>query len=211
MAVICPTVTEYDLHAYRERMEQLEKFAERVHIDLMDGQLAPTVSPPLSAIWLPKAAIADIHLMYQNPANQLDQLIRLKPSLVVIHAEANVDHAAFAAALKAAGIKAGLALLQDTTVESVSGRLEAFDHALVFSGDLGKHQGKADLGLLDKVRDIRGRFPGIEIGWDGGVNDQNAAQLVEAGVDVLNAGGFIAGAAEPEEAYAKLKSAIKQG
>lgn len=208
MAVICPTVTEYDLHSYRARMEQLVPFAERVHIDLMDGKFAPTVSPPLESVWWPEEMIADIHLMYEDPMVQMGQLINLKPYLVIIHAEADVNHDEFAGKLHNAGIKAGLALLQRTSVEEAMGKLKAFDHVLIFSGDLGRHQGKADLGLLDKVREIRRRFPDIEISWDGGVNDRNARQLAEAGVDVLNVGGFIAGAEEPGQAYAKLETVV---
>lgn len=209
MVVICPTVTEYDLHAYRRCMEQIELFAKRVHIDLMDGIFATTRSPALSHIWWPDKLTADIHLMYQRPADQLEQLIKLKPRLVVIHAEAEVNHMDFAARLHRADILAGLALMQDTTVESVEQILHSFDHVLVFSGKLGHHRGVADLSLLSKVRAIRTSHPDAEISWDGGINDQNAGQLVDAGVDVLNVGGFIDGADDPAAAYAKLGTVIK--
>jgi ribulose-phosphate 3-epimerase len=209
MAVICPTVTEYDMHAYRQRMEQIQAFADRVHIDLMDGVFATTKSPDLSRIWWSPTLSADIHLMYQQPADQLEQLIKLKPRLVVIHAEADVNHMDFAARLHRADILAGLALLQDTTVNSVEQIIHSFDHVLVFSGKLGHHRGVADLSLLSKVREIRASHPDAEISWDGGVNDQNARQLVEAGVDVLNVGGFIDGADDPVAAYAKLGTVIK--
>jgi ribulose-phosphate 3-epimerase len=208
MPVICPTVTAYDTHAYREQMERIEPFAERIHIDLMDGQFAPTKSPPLNQIWLPDNITSDIHLMYQHPMNYLDQLIKLKPNLVIIQYEADVDHAHFATHLRENGIKAGLALLQETKVDSITDLMPCFDHVLIFSGDLGHHGGTADLKLLDKVKEVKIKFPEVEISWDGGINDQNAKQLVEAGVDVLNVGGFIQNADDPQEAYATLKSVI---
>lgn len=208
MPVICPTLTEYDLHSYRRRMEQLETFAERVHIDLMDGQFAPTKSPELTQIWWPYELAADIHLMYQKPMDYLEQLIKLKPRLVIIHNEAEVHHMDFAARLHQADILAGLAILQDTPVENAYQIMHSFDHVLVFSGTLGKHQGVADLGLLGKVRKIRDHHPEAEIGWDGGINADNARQLVDGGVDVLNVGGFIANAKDPAVAYAKLKTVI---
>src|SRR4051794_36625025 len=111
---ICPTITAFEPHQYRIQMERIEPFAKRVHIDLMDGLFAPTKSPGLDQVWLPENIVSDIHLMYQRPAAELEQLIKLKPSLVVIHCEAEVDHAAFAAKLHENGINAGLALLQDT-------------------------------------------------------------------------------------------------
>ena len=81
-----------------------------------------------------------------------------------------------------------------------------YDHVLIFSGDLGKHGGVADLSLLEKVNKIKALHPGAEIGWDGGINDTNAAKLIDGGVSVLNVGGFIQKSQKPDEAYAKLKS-----
>ncbi len=205
MAVICPTITAFNPHEYREQMERVAPFAERVHIDLMDGQFAPTTSPDLLHVWWPHELTADIHLMYQHPMNYLQQLIRLKPKLVIIHNEANVHHMHFSAELHKEGIKTGLAILRDTPIEHAYQIMHSFDHVLIFSGHLGYHGGEADLGLLDKVRKVREHHPEAEIGWDGGVNEQNARQLVEAGVDVLNAGGFVQKADDPAAAYAKLK------
>jgi len=87
--------------------------------------------------------------------------------------------------------------------------MHSFDHVLVFSGNLGRHGGEADLGLLEKVRQIKAHHPEVEIGWDGGINDQNVKQLVEAGVEVLNVGGYIQKADDPEHAYATLKRVIE--
>jgi ribulose-phosphate 3-epimerase len=136
--------------------------------------------------------------------NYLDQLVKLKPRLAVIHYEAEVNHAHFATHLREHGIKAGLAILQDTPVAAVNDLLVSFDHVLIFSGNLGHHGGQANLDLLEKVQQIRKNYPDIEIGWDGGINDQNAKQLVDAGIDVLNVGGFIQKADDPSERYQEL-------
>ncbi len=203
---ICPTVTAFDRHEYRSQIEILEKFAERIHIDLMDGQFAPTKSPDLNQIWLPENIISDIHLMYQRPMDHIELLIKLNPSLVIVHFEAQLDHEEFATSLRRAGIKSGLAILSKTSAEECLELVKNFDHVLVFSGKLGYHGGQADLGLLDKVRKLRSNYPTLEISWDGGINDQNAIQLTEAGVSVLNVGGYIHKDPNPEAAYAKLES-----
>lgn len=208
MADICPTVTAYDPHEYRTQMERLKVFANRVHIDLMDGQFAPTRSPELRQIWWPPELTADIHLMYQRPMEQLDWLIKLRPHLVVIHNEAEVHHMHFAAELHKHNIKAGLAILHDTPAEYAYQIMHSFDHVLVFSGKLGYHGGEANMADLDKVHKIREHHPDVEIGWDGGITDVNAPALVRAGVTVLNVGGFIQKSADPASAYAKLKAVI---
>jgi ribulose-phosphate 3-epimerase len=206
MSVICPTVTAEDTHTYRTQIERLEPFCERLHIDVMDGVFAPTTSPGLDQIWWPDTVIADIHLMYQEPMTQIDQLIKLKPNLVIVHHEANLDARVFAERLHQDGIKVGLAILSDTPAEQVSQTIQLFDQALVFSGSLGRHGGLADLSLLAKISIIRDYCPDIEIAWDGGVNDQNASDLIAGGVNVLNVGGFIENAADPSAAYATLKA-----
>ena len=210
MTVICPTVTAFDQHQYREQMGLVTAFAKRIHIDLMDGEFAPTVSLPLSQVWWPDDITADIHIMFQRPMEQIEKLIALKPSLVVIQFEADVDHAEFARRLHKGGIKAGLGLMQATTVEAAASVLNGFDHVMIFSGNLGYHGGSAvDFSLLDKVHEARRRYPKLEIAWDGGVNDTNVKRLVEGGVDVLNVGSFIHNADSPQASYGLLQKLTK--
>ncbi len=204
MAVICPTVTAYDSHDYRAQMEAITPFAKRVHLDLMDGVFAPTKSPDLHHAWWPHQLKADIHLMYQHPMDYIQQIIKLHPRMVIIHNEATVHHMHFAAQLHQHDIEVGLAILHDTPIEYAYQIMHSFDHILVFSGKLGFHGGEADLGLLDKVSKIRQHHPDAEIGWDGGINDQNIRQLIEAGVDVLNVGGFIQKSEDPAQAFRQL-------
>lgn len=208
MAVICPTVTAQNAHTYRTQMERIEPFARAVHIDLMDGEFAPTKSIEPDHVWWPKKLQADIHLMYKHPADHLATLAKLRPRLIIVPAEAEADHRQIAAQLHKAGIKAGIALLQKTPLKKAEPLLKYYDHTLVFSGKLGYHGGTADLALLDKVRDIQKLHPLAEIGWDGGITDQNARQLVEAGVDILNVGAFIQKSDEPERRYEQLRAQL---
>ncbi len=209
MGIICPTVTAYDPHAYREQMERITPFAKRVHIDLMDGEFAPTVSPALNQIWWSDATQADIHLMYMRPMDYLEELIKMRPHMVIVHNEATVHHMHFAGELHKENILVGLAILQDTPIEHSYQIMHSFDQVLIFSGQLGHHGGIADLELIDKVKKAKEHHPDAEIAWDGGVTDQNIQQLVEAGVDVLNVGGFIQNSSNPTNAYATLETLVR--
>ena len=102
-----------------------------------------------------------------------------------------------------------MAILADTEITSLGGIIEQADHVLIFSGHLGYHGGEADLGLLRKVAEVRERNATAELAWDGGINADNAAELITGGITVLNAGGFIQHAPVPEDAYAILESIIK--
>lgn len=208
MVVICPTVLADNSHVFREQIEKIAPFAERVQIDLTDGLFTPRQSVSLEQVWWPKHLQADIHLMYKNPAHYVEQLIKLNPSMVIIHAESDGNFFDIAKELKSNGIKVGVALLKPTPVDKIIEALSFIDHVLIFSGDLGHFGGMADLGLLEKVKKLKTIKPKIEIGWDGGVNLSNAKQLADGGVDVLNVGGFVQKSAQPQIAYAKLREAI---
>lgn len=208
MSVICPTITAYEPHEYREQIERLRPFASRIHIDLMDGDFAPTRSPSLEQIWWPHEFQVDIHLMYSEPMQYLDQIIKMHPRMVIVPVESQVHHMHFVAELHKENILAGLAILQGTPVENAQQIMHSFDHVLVFSGNLGYHGGHADLNLLDKVSYIHRHHPDAEIGWDGGINDSNAKQLADGGVDVLNVGGFIQKSSNPGSSYATLLQTI---
>lgn len=209
--VICPTVTATDAHQYREQMERISAFAQRVHIDLMDGQFAPTVSPPLGHIWWPDTVAADIHLMYAHPELCLDALVQLRPHMVVVPAEVAGDMVAFAKALHAHGIACGVALLASTEVSAMSRLVAVADQVLIFSGKLGYHGGTVDLSLLRKAADIRAINQTAEIAWDGGIDDTNVVHIIQGGVSVLNVGGYIQHGtpSDAETAYAILYKKVQ--
>ena len=114
----------------------------------------------------------------------------------------------FAAELHKEGIKAGLALLPETPVSNVEQILHSFDHMLIFSGNLGFFGGEADMSLTAKAKEAKEHHPELEVGWDGGINPGNARQLAEAGVDVLNVGGFIQNSENPLASYQELAGSI---
>ncbi|MHB1864579.1 MAG: hypothetical protein ACYCPS_00215 [Candidatus Saccharimonadales bacterium] len=208
MPVICPTITASNEVEYLKQLTNIELFANRVHIDLMDGQFAPSRSVPIDKLMWPTGIKADIHLMYKKPLDCLSQLVKLKPNMVIIHYEAEVDHALFAKQLKEHFILSGLAILEDTPVAKIESLVDLFDQILVFGGNLGYQGGQADLRLTKKVNDLRSKHPDLEIAWDGGVNDQNIQQLAVSGVDVFNVGAYIQKSVSSKEAYAKLLSII---
>lgn len=210
-AIICPTITARSTEEYKEQMERIAPFATRVHIDLADGIFTPVKLTPIDHVWWPGGMRADIHVMYKEPFRHTRALINLKPDLIVVHAEAEGDFVAFADHAHSEGIAVGVALKPATQVSAIAPALDVIDHVLIFSGDLGHFGGQANTHLLTKALQLKHLKPELEIGWDGGINNQNAATLAAGGVDVLNTGGFIHHAANPENAFETLaKLAGKQ-
>lgn len=208
MPVICPTVTAINPHTYREQMARIEPFALRVHIDFGDGDFATKMVNIAQAYW-PEHMVADFHVMYRHPYAHMETLVSLKPNMVVVHAEAEDDMLAMVLELQAAGIKAGVALLQDTKPEDHTDIIAHADHVLLFSGNLGHQGGVADMSLLKKAEDIRAINSTAELGWDGGITAENAPLLVEGGIEVLNVGGYIQHADDPKAAYEAIAKPLK--
>lgn len=207
MSVLCPTVLADSAEEYNEQIEVVRPFADRIQVDLGDGRFT-TRSVGIDDIWWPEGMAVDIHLMYQEPQDHLATLVALRPELVILHAEASGDIESMIDFLHEQSIGAGVALLQETTVASTRSLIERADHVLLFSGSLGSFGGSADLRLLGKVPEIRALRPDIEIGWDGGANEQVVGMLKDGGIDVINVGGAIQKASHPQNAYRSLLRAL---
>lgn len=210
MTVIAPCITVETEADYKATVDRLHPFAKRVHIDLMDGQFTPNFSVGVDKFWWPQEWEVDIHAMVMQPSQYVDALIQLKPSLIIFHAEAQEDLLPIIQKVKAAGIHAGVALLKPTVPSTVRQYIEAADHVLVFSGDLGHYGGTADLMQLEKVRLVRSVRGDLEIGWDGGAAVENVFGLAQGGVGVINAGGAINNAADPAAAYTAMVAEINK-
>jgi ribulose-phosphate 3-epimerase len=207
-AIICPTITAYNPPDYRVQLNRVLPFAPRIHVDFMDGIFAGPKGVSLNEAYWPDDVVVDIHIMYENPSRSLVWLLQLRPSMVIVHAEAKGAFTSLADSLHQNGIGVGVCLLPETPVSAILPALDYIDHVLIFSGRLGHNGGIADMQLLNKVRNLRHYKPELEIGWDGGVNISNARQLADGGVDVLNVGGFIQHATDPIKAYTTLVAAV---
>lgn len=212
MATIVPCVTVSTPEEYKASLERVHLFAQRVHVDISDGVFAPIELLDPSQIWWPQEWEVDIHAMVGQPSAYVAQLIALKPHMITFHAEVKEDILPVLQQIKQVGIKAGVALLKPTVPSDVAGLIEAADHVMIFSGELGKYGGTASMMQLEKVRLVKNINAGAEIGWDGGVSVENVLSLAQGGVDVLNTGGAIQKAADPKVAYDALVNEVnKQG
>lgn len=212
MSIIAPCITVETEELYKSVIEKYKPFAQRVQVDISDGEFAPVFLVGPEKLWWPSEWIVDIHAMVAHPLDYVDKLIALKPHLIIFHAETDVDLISIFDKVRKYGIKAGLALLKQTVPETVADIIRKADHVLVFSGDLGHYGGTASLMQLEKVRLIKAINPNVEVGWDGGVGVDNAFTLTQGGVDVLNAGGALAKTDDPSGVYATMIQEInKQG
>lgn len=210
MSSIVPTIMAETPEELKAAVERLKPFANRVHFDISDGEFAPRFLLDATQIYWEQGWQVDVHAMVMRPSEHIPNLIALKPDLVIIHAESSEDTVSHLNTLKQAGIRAGLGLLKTTVPLKVAEAIKIADHVMIFSGELGKFGGKASMMQLEKINLIKAINPDVEIGWDGGVNVENAYTLAKGGVNVLNVGGAINQAADPGAVYQKLVSEINK-
>jgi ribulose-phosphate 3-epimerase len=204
MAVVCPAILAESLPEYNREMHKVVNFAHRIHIDLTDGIVVPNKTIEPAEAWWPAGVRADFHLMYEDPVSVLNNVLEHKPHMVIVHAEASGSFAEISNRCRAAGVKVGIAIMPKTDPNHIRDVFSHIDHVMIFSGQLGKYGGHANLDFLHKVRTIKSHNPEIEIGWDGGINEMNLAELAFGGVDVFMVGGYIQHAKDPVAAYHRL-------
>jgi ribulose-phosphate 3-epimerase len=214
MADVVPAVLAETPEQYQHDLDVATSLRHRVQVDLVDGEFADNRTINLIQTYWPEEVRIDMHLMYNDPVAHVSTIIAQQPYMAIIHIEAaGLRQTAIwrtRERLQMAGIQFGIALLPDTPVSRIEPYMPWVDHVLVFTGELGHYGGQLRFDCLDKIDQIKHRHADIEVGVDGGITDETAAQVTEAGADVLNVGGFIQNATHPETAYATLKEIVER-
>lgn len=213
MAEIAPAVLAENPQDYAHDLAIATSLSSRIQIDLVDGEFAQHRTINLIQAYWPEAVRADLHLMYNDPFAHIETIISLTPHLVIVHAEAREMSEAHMHNLKSEleplGIKLGIALLKPSAVPLIDPFISYIDHVLVFTGELGHYGGELDEGSLDKIAAVKSIDADIEVGVDGGINDQTIQKVIRAGADVCNVGSFLQKAEDPQTAYDKLTQEMK--
>lgn len=211
MSVISPTILATDVEGYKYQVQRLQPFAERVQIDITDGVFATNRTVDLGQISWPENWKVDLHLMVSKPSEYLDLVLKMKPNMVIFHAEVEENLVPIFEKIKSETlIKPAVALLRSTVPETVAPAIQTAEHVLIFSGNLGEMGGKASMMQLEKIRLVKKINPNVEIGWDGGANEKNVFALTQGGVDVVNVGSAISRAENPEAVYRAMASEVSR-
>ena len=205
---IVPTITTADRSEYQTQIERIGQYSQHIHIDLADGTFTKNQLININNVTWPEGWEVDLHLMVAEPSKYVEAVARKMPARCIFHAETRENLLPVFEALKARGIKTGIALLPSTYPGAVKPYIEAVDHVLIFAGQLGVQGGTADLMQMEKIALIRAIKPNVEIGWDGGANMTNIRALVHADLDIINVGSALAQVENPREVYEAMVAEI---
>lgn len=211
--IVSPSLLSADFLNLGKDVEMVNRSeAEWVHLDIMDGVFVPNISyglPVVAQIKKVSRKLLDVHLMIVQPERYIEDFHKAGADILTVHIEASTHLHRTIQQIKAAGMKAGVALNPHTPVNQLEEIIRDIDVVLLmsvnpgFGGQSFIEQAVEKTAKLRKLINETGSHTLIEI--DGGVNYETGRRLVQAGADALVAGSFVFKSQDPEEIIRGLK------
>ena len=215
MALISPSVLAADfLHLAKDIDLVNQSQADWFHLDIMDGVFVPNISygmPVMKSIQSLAQKPLDVHLMIVDPERYFEEFQKLGADYLTIHVEASTHLHRSIQVIKSLGMKAGVALNPHTPVSAVEEVIQDIDLLLIMSvnpGFGGQKFIENTYAKIEKAKNLiiqKNASTLIEI--DGGVNVENASQLIACGADALVAGSAVFANENPTQVISDLKNA----
>ena len=200
MYQLSPSMLSADFNILGEQLKTLENSGVQwLHIDVMDGMFVPSISfgmPVIKSIRKQSNMFFDVHMMVEDPGRYISEMKASGADMVTVHAEACKHLDRVLQQIHEAGMKAGVVLNPATPLCAVNYVLDKTDMILLMTVNPGFGGQSYIPAMTQKIKDLRKKldeagYPDIWIEVDGGINEKTAAEVLEAGANILVAGSAV--------------------
>jgi len=222
MITVIPAIITKNFKHLEDKISLVKDFVDSVQVDITDGKFTYNLTWPYTGdageyaqlateeIGLPfwEEVDYEFHLMIEKPEDTLGDWIKMGASRIIVHIESTEKMQEIIDVCKAASVEIGIALKPGTDNELLVPFVGQIDCIQCMGNEeLGRHGAPLDVSVLEKIKNLREKYPEMNIAIDIGVHADTASSLVDAGVDTLVAGSAIFDAENIEAAIRDLEAA----
>lgn len=208
---IAPSILSADLSKINQEIKEIEKYADLIHVDIMDGIFVPPVTVDSSFVKTIKTKVPlDVHLMVHEPSDSyIKGFINAGAYSITIHEEACKNPSKQINFIKKNGIQSAISIKPNTSLKKIKKYLDIVDMVLIMTVEPGWAGQKFIQETMPKVRELRKLKPKLDIEVDGGINPYTAGIAFEAGANAFVAGTSIFGKKNRVEAIKEILNSLK--
>ncbi|MBR9699406.1 ribulose-phosphate 3-epimerase [Candidatus Woesearchaeota archaeon] len=209
---IAPSILSAKREELQDEVKEIEKIADMVHVDIMDGKFVPPKTFLPNEIEAVKSKLPkDVHLMVNYPIKDgfIDAYVDAGASIITVHQESLDDVGKCIAHIKQRGIKAGITINPPTPVQKIFPYLDQVDMVLIMSVNPGYAGQKFIPEVLEKIKVLRSMKPELDIEIDGGISKTTIKKAAAAGANVFVAGSAIFNKDDRIKAIRELRDALE--
>jgi len=209
---IAPSILSADKSKLQEEVNEIEPYADLIHVDIMDGKFVPTTTFKAEEIKKVKSKLPkDVHLMVEHPIkdNFIADYADAGADIITIHEECKDNIKEAFQLIKSKGIKPAISINPPTNLNKIKPYLDNIDMVLIMSVNPGYPGQKFIPDVLEKVKELRKLKPNIDIEIDGGINKETIKKAAQAGANVFVAGSSIFKEKDRKKAIEELRESVE--